>query len=675
MPPHRSNESVQSSGLSLGPLLAVFVLTSCGGGGSDSAEAPSVENQPGIETGTLDDLSIGGITYQSATLNGTTDDSGRFRYRCPTSCETVTFRIGGITLGTATGNAKVSLTEWQGGTADGVLSTLTLRRAQLLYALDENADPTDGVKISAATVSALANRELNFDAEGFDTQITALIDALRNDASLSSSFRNALTLLPRSRVRSLLEQAIAKARGVWVERPSRSDQPVIEVRKYVITFSDSQRIAYTGDSQSLRERYPRGLTPAVGAALVASRGSAGGATELHSITSRGIQVSAPRYAAGAEIRPASVLVTPGPDGSPATATLRVSAEGANLQSLTALTNTAGSTFSGRPTPAGASGSDGARNLKENLQPASPEFDQRGINPSGLTLTPDNELWGCDHYGPFLFRLDSQGRVLERFGPAGTGGALPDVDRALPPILEWRQRGAGCGGLGASATQPDVLWLAMGANLDIQGRTRDQASLIRLIAFDRRTRSTRQYAISRTPEEIDLQILDLDALDDGRLLALLRYRRASDDVIRHEIRLWDVTPATDLSNRLLTNGPNAGRDLEYGTAQQVSLSGINSINQRLILSLQDLGWSLREATGLTQVAGKTLFVMTNANGGVQSQLTGGDPSLSLSEHQVSTDGLISPRVNPGAPAPVFSLIPSDFETRETVIWAIELREAL
>lgn len=659
----------------LSAVATIGLLTSCGGGGGDSAETPSTQTEPAIQTGVMDDLSLAGVNYQSATLNGTTDGSGSFRYRCPSSCETVTFRIGGITLGTATGSAKLLLADWQNGLNAGVLSELTLRRAQLLYALDENADPTDGVRISTATTSALSNRNLNFDAADFDANINALIAALRNDTSLAASFRSTLTVLPRSRVRSLLEQAIAKARGVWVERPSASDQPVFEVRKYVLSINDSQRIAYTGDSQSLRERYTQGLNPAVGAALVRVSGAASSAWELRSVTSRGIHVSAPGYAAGGEVRPASVLVTPSADGAPSTVNLRVTADSASLQSLSSLTDISGATFSGRPTPTGASGSDGARNLKENLQPASPEFDQRGLNPSGLALTEDGDLWGCDLFGPFLFRLDAQGRIAARYGPAGTLGALPEVDRRLPAILEWRQADAGCAGLTASSAEADIMWFAMADVLDIDGRTRESASLIRLVAFDRRTLTTRQYAIARPTEEIDLHVLDLDSLDDGRLLALVRYRSAAGGAFRHEIRIWDVAQATDLSNRRLTNGPNAGRDLEYGTAQQVTLSGVTLVTQSRVLALQDLGWTSPHATGLARGDAKTLFLIANGNGGVQSQLTGGDPTLSIAEHQVNVDGIITPRASAGGPTPVYTLIPADFEARETVLWSIELREAL
>lgn len=654
-------------------LLGLVALGSCGGGGGDD-EAPPTNNAPPIQTGRLDELGASGLSYQTSTLTGTTDDTGSFRYRCPSNCETVTFRLGGITLGSATGNAKVLLAEWQGGTSNGVLSEATLRRAQLLYALDSNADPTDGVKIDGATATALANRSLNFDSASFDNDIDALIDALRNDANLSASYRSAILLLPRTRVRALLEQAIAKARGVWVERPTASDSPVTELRKYVVTVADGLRIPYTGNAQALRERYPRGLLPAVGAALTITGGSATSGWELSSVTTRGIHVPAPRYSAGGEVRAASVLVTPSSQGAPAVAALRVSADAASLQSLTALATVGGASFSGRPTPTGASGSDGARNLNESLQPVTPEFDQLGIHPSGLARASDGSLWACDQSGPFLLKLDAQGRSVERYGPAGNRGSLPDVNRRLPAIFESRQASLGCAGVAISEARTGSILLAAAAVLDVDGRTRDRATLIRLLDFDSRNQSSRQFAVGIEPNEFELNVLDIDAIDAERIFALVRYRPSAGAAFRHEIRLWDLSGATDIGTRNLTNGPNAGRELEYGTAQEVSLSGVTRVSQRLILRLQDFGWTLPEVTGLARADARTLFIMANVNGGVRSEIRGGDPALGVAEHQVTADGLITPRASPSAPAPTFALTPTDFEARELILWSVTLREA-
>lgn len=658
----------------LAAALGAVLLGSCGGGGDSGGDnAPPTGNQAPIQTGQLDDLDVVGLGYQTPTLTGTTDDTGSFRYRCPSQCEVVTFRLGGITLGTTTGGAKVLLADWQGGMSNGVLSESTLRRAQLLYALDSNADPTDGVKIDASTVTALNNRSLNFESTSFDNDIATLIDALRNDATLSASFRSAITLLPRSRVRALLEQAIAKARGVWVERPTAGT--ATEVRKYVVTVSDSLRIPYTGNTQSLRERYSRGLLPAVGAALTVTGGSSTAGWDLSSITTRGIHVAAPKYSAGGEVRLASVLVTPSASGAPATATLRVTADAASLPSLTPLTTTSGTAFSGRPTPIGASGSDGARNLNESLQPVTPEFDQQGIHPSGIARASDGSLWVCDQYGPFLMRLDAQGRSVDRWGPAGNLGALPDVNRRLPAIFEARQPNLGCGGLAISEARAGSVLLALAAPLDVDGRTRDRATVLRVLDFDSRTQTSRQFAVGIEPNEIDLMVLDIEALDAERMLALLRYRPSAGAPFQHEVRVWDLTAATDISTRNLTHGPNAGRALEYGTTQEVTLSGVTRVTQRLIVRLQDLGWTLPDATGLARGDSRTLFIMANVNGGVISEIRGGDPALSVAAHQVTADGLITPRASTGAPAPQFGLSLADFEAREIILWSINLRDAL
>ena len=66
------------------------------------------------------------------------------------------------------------------------------------------------------------------------------------------------------------------------------------------------------------------------------------------------------------------------------------------------------------------------------------------------------------------------------------------------------------------------------------------------------------------------------------------------------------------------------------------------------------------------------MIANLNGGVGSEIQGGDPAVSVAEHQVTSDGLITPRPL-GAPAPRFALTPTDFEARELVLWSLTLRE--
>ena len=153
-------------------LAAVSVLVGCGGG-ADQKPTP-VES-----TGVLH-ANIQGVAYRTASRSGKTDASGNFKYL---SGETVTFAVGGIELGSATGAANISLFTLAGMTPptselglrrelDRMRYTATplsnaTNRAWLLLALDGDGDPANGIDVSSFE-SALATAKLSFDSRPYE---------------------------------------------------------------------------------------------------------------------------------------------------------------------------------------------------------------------------------------------------------------------------------------------------------------------------------------------------------------------------------------------------------------------------------------------------------------------------------------------------------------------------
>jgi hypothetical protein len=343
-----------------------------------------------------------------------------------------------------------------------------------------------------------------------------------------------------------------------------------------------------------------------------------------------------------------------------------------LVSLTSLKTADGVSYSGRPTPTDSSGSDGWRNLDEDLQPRSPEFDQRGLDPAGVIEGDAGTYWACDRRGPFLLQLNAQGQSVQRLGPTGSAGALPDVNRRLPAILEARQPTLGCGGVAVRTSSGEVVF-ALGAALNVSGRTANSARLLRLVGFNPRTSAVRQFAMPIRSTEFSLRVLDLESLSEDRVLALVRYRDSSaTGPYRWEIRSIDLSNATEISSRVLTSGPNAGLALEFGSATEVEASGVTLATSTTLVELGALGWIAESAEGLARGNSQTLIVIGQSNGGVTSRVRGGDASLSVAEHQVDRNGLITPRAAGSSTAPVFELSPSSVESRQTVIWSLQLR---
>ncbi|MBM4231619.1 MAG: esterase-like activity of phytase family protein [Gammaproteobacteria bacterium] len=650
-------------------VVASALLTACGDGGGRDAPA---SNSPPPLSGVNVDFSMAGVLYSTPSVSGTTSSTGGYTYRCDPSCETVTFAVGPITIGAATGASSLSLKDFQGGIDGGLLSPTTIRRVQFLMAIDGDADAGNGIAVPSGLAPSLANRSLNFNASSFDADLASLVDYLKGDGRLSSSYRAGMQIPSAATARAVAEQAEALARGVLVESPTSASLPVSEVRKYVLRVPDSSLIPYSGSSSSLKTTYPRGLRPALGAGLSFVSGTPSTTLQLRTVTSRGVSVAAPRYSDGVSVRTAEVLLSSSLTSVPSTGTISLTQTAADLSSLIPLKTADGVSYSGRPTPTDASGSDGWRNLDEDLQPRSPEFDQRGLDPSGIVQGDAGTYWACDRRGPFLFQLDAQGQTLQRLGPAGQAGALPDVNQRLPAILESRQPTLGCGGTAVRTTSGEIVF-SLGAALNVNGRTANSARLIRLVGFNPRTNIVRQFAMPIRNNEFSLRVLDLESLSEDRILALVRYRESSaTGPYRWEIRSIDLSIATEISSRVLTTGPNSGLALEFGSATEIESSGIIPASSSTLVELGALGWVTESVEGLARGNSQTLIVIGQSNGGVTSRIRGGDASLTVAEHQVDRNGLITPRAAGSSTPPVFELSPSAIEARQTLIWLLQLR---
>jgi len=174
-------------------------------------------------------------------------------------------------------------------------------------------------------------------------------------------------------------------------------------------------------------------------------------------------------------------------------------------------------------------------------------------------------------------------------------------------------------------------------------------------------------------EFSLRVLDLESLSEDRILALVRYRESSaTGPYRWEIRSIDLSIATEISSRVLTTGPNSGLALEFGSATEIESSGVIPASSSTLVELGALGWVTESVEGLARGNSQTLIVIGQSNGGVISRIRGGDASLTVAEHQVDRNGLITPRAVGSSTAPVFELSPSAIEARQTLIWSLQLR---
>ena len=169
-------------------LLSVAFLGACGGG-SDSTTSTAGQQNPGTEqpaptppvqagtsTGILTDGPVGGVQYTtSGGYSGVTGADGSYAYN---PGETVTFKIGAITLGTVTATGTVTPLDLAAAAAAGDKENVSTNLLVLLQSLDADGDASNGITINDNTKTAAAN---------------ASIDLTLPPATFASSANSALT--------------------------------------------------------------------------------------------------------------------------------------------------------------------------------------------------------------------------------------------------------------------------------------------------------------------------------------------------------------------------------------------------------------------------------------------------------------------------------------------------
>ena len=158
--------------------ILAFAVSSCGGGGGGGGTTTPTTSQ-----GKFIDAAVEGITYTSGSLTGTTSADGTFSYQ---TGQSVTFSIGGITLGTVSGSSIITPVQLVSGAVNETNPTV-VNIVQFLLSIDDDNNPANGIKITPAMVTAAAGlSNIDFTLSGFDTDsgVISAISAIKSAATV-----------------------------------------------------------------------------------------------------------------------------------------------------------------------------------------------------------------------------------------------------------------------------------------------------------------------------------------------------------------------------------------------------------------------------------------------------------------------------------------------------------
>lgn len=188
---------------------AAALVVACGGGSSGTGGAPT-----GSQVGVLTDAQVQGVQYTTSSgLTGLTDADGRYSYN---PGDTVTFRIGGVTLGQVPATGIVTPIQLAGGSTQKLTNLLIL-----LQSLDADGNPANGLTIPAAATTALtAAIDLTAPLSGAaTTAITSAMAAAGVQGSIKTASEAESHFLGQAR--SLM------ASNVWIDRDANGKPKVV----------------------------------------------------------------------------------------------------------------------------------------------------------------------------------------------------------------------------------------------------------------------------------------------------------------------------------------------------------------------------------------------------------------------------------------------------------------
>lgn len=215
-------------------------------------------------------------------------------------------------------------------------------------------------------------------------------------------------------------------------------------------------------------------------------------------------------------------------------------------------------------------------------------DVNGLDTEGITRDKDGNFWLCDEYGPFLIKTDSNGKILEKYGP-GMG---------LPSILAQRVPNRGFEGLTID-DDGNIVGIIQ-SPLDVDGKTSKTAPYTRIVKLNPQTKEVKMYAypVDKNYKNFsNAKLGDITSIGNDEYLLIEQGKQ--NGKMQNLIYKVDLKNATTVD----TNG-----DLEYGKVPQNFVPA----KKELLLDLRQYGWNIEKAEGLAILPDRQTIAVVNDN---------------------------------------------------------------
>ncbi|MEV4781664.1 esterase-like activity of phytase family protein [Burkholderia sp. LMU1-1-1.1] len=602
--------------------LAVFsVLAGCGGSDNEAPARPST-------TGVFLDGAVENLDYVAGTAaKASTTSKGEFT--CYAG-DTVSFSIGGIALGSAPCAATITPLQLAGVT--DIKDVKVINRLLALQLLDEDSDPSNGIKLVADVKTALASRSADFSASAA-TFNTAMTDNLK--AAGAKYAARTVDDNRRSLVREHFEDTLASKVGTPVNESFTQKTPLgdvaVSVTRYQIQATNNFYIPYEGGNAKVKEDFPLGFLPSYGSSIAFKGIAANGDLEFYGLTDRGPNGDGPNLPSLSGTGVTGAKIFPSPSFTPAFGLITVGKSGAALTASTPIKVSANVNASGLPVAPGSVGNSAELPVMDAMKydaASKATFNAGGLDSEAIVVDKKrNVLWVSDEYGPFIVKIDpATGVILNKYAP-GSG---------LPEIFLKRRANRGMEGM-ALDTTTDKLHAFLQSPLSdgnapytVTGKSEAverYARFTRWVEFDPTTgTSGKMYAYPLDAADYqdgrtgNAKLGDVVALGNGKFI-VIEQGAAPGGKVFNKLMLVEIGAATDIAAAAFNV---ATSDLEKSSMGGAAVNGADwksvvALKKTQLLDLNAIGWLAEKAEGLTIVDGNTLALVNDNDFGLKTKV--------------------------------------------------------
>jgi hypothetical protein len=267
----------------------------------------------------------------------------------------------------------------------------------------------------------------------------------------------------------------------------------------------------------------------------------------------------------------------------------------------------------------------------------------GTDPEGIAVDKQGNFWICEEGGPTIWKLNSNGVVINRFTPYAKQVGAQAEDIYIDSCFKYRKNNRGFEGI-CITPNGKVYAMIQSPILYPTQSVGEGTRIHRIIEIDPVTNATKMYAYlndgiigSSGSNQIrlrDWKIGDMSAINDSTFLVIEAALRGTGD--RKNIHLININGAT-----VVNSGLYGGKTLEaLVDSAGLAAQGIKPVKKRLFMDLNAYGWdpNLDKPEGLAIINDSTIAVGNDNDFGQTCPLANGIPIATSNTSHIITYSL-------------------------------------